>query len=78
MVAQPPLSIGSSLGSDEDICEETVRAGLQAPHRKRPEGLLAVAFVASYCHLKEERTTFVGDSMRSVVIQSLCMRALEG
>ena len=27
MVAQPPLSMGSSLGSDEDICEETVRAG---------------------------------------------------
>ena len=51
---------------------------LRAPHSKNPAGLLAVAFVASCCHMKEDWTTFVSDAVRAAVRLSPCGRALEG
>ena len=42
---------------------------------KNPAGLLAVAFVASCCHLKQVWTTFVGDSVRAATPRFRCGQA---
>ena len=61
MVALAPLStreVGSAAAGD--LRGDYARL-LRAPHSKNPARLLAVAFVASCCHLKEDWTTSVSD-----------------
>ena len=55
VVALTPLSAreGEVRQRREDLRGDRARL-LRAPHSKNPAGLLAVAFAASCCHLKEE------------------------
>ena len=78
MVALTPLSAREGGRQRREHLRGDRARLLRAPHSKNPAGLFVVAFVASCCYLKEEWTTFVSGSVRTIPVRAGAGRIVSG